>query len=99
MGEVEWEQVRREAERVIDYLELEENLQHSKRRYSQTTPLGMLIAKSSDQIQSDFHLMSVFQGRHTFSSHNIRLTVCFHSLREYRAWNLLLLCIEVVGIL
>jgi len=33
MGEVEWEQVRREAERVIDYLELEENLQHSKRRW------------------------------------------------------------------
>lgn len=49
MGEVEWEQVRREATRVIDYLELEENLQHSKRRYSQTTPLGILIEKSSDQ--------------------------------------------------
>lgn len=55
MGAVEWEQVRREAERVIDYLELEENLQHSKRRYSQTTPsLGMLIEKSCDQIRVIF---------------------------------------------
>lgn len=49
MGGVEWEQVRREAKRVIDYLEVEENLQHSKRRYSKTTALGVLDGKSCHQ--------------------------------------------------